>query len=576
MSNTSTVKTLPLVPFKEMPYTRPDMKAIEKGFADALSKFKAAASVKEQIEAIDMVQAINREYSTMSSLASVRHTIDTRDEFYDKENDFYDEAGPLFSKLSNEFGAEMVKSKFRAELEKEFGHQVFDLTDLSLKVFSPEIMDDLMAENKLTSKYSKLIASAQIEFQGEKRTLSQLSPFMQDMDREVRKAAAKAFYGFFEENEAEFDSIYDELVKVRTKIAKKLGYKNFVQLAYDRLGRTEYNAEMVAKYRKQIYEFVVPIAQSLKKRQSKRLKLDKVYYYDTGLKYLTGNAVPQGEPDWIVEQAKKMYNELSPETSEFFKMMTDYGLMDLLSTKGKAGGGYCTGFPLYKVPFIFANFNKTQHDVEVMTHEAGHAFQAYQSRNARLLEYGWPTLEACEIHSMSMEFFTWPWMELFFKHQTDKFKFTHLSGAFEFLPYGATVDEFQHWVYENPEASPAERKAEWHKIELKYNPSIDYADNAYLNRGGFWVKQGHIFASPFYYIDYTLAQVCALQFWVKANADRKTAWEDYLRLCKAGGSLPFLELLKLANLKNPFEEGCIASVTPECEKWLNSIDDSKL
>ncbi|MCL6345186.1 M3 family oligoendopeptidase, partial [Pectobacterium carotovorum subsp. carotovorum] len=222
------------------------------------------------------------------------HTIDTRDEFYDKENDFYDEAGPLFSKLSNEFGAEMVKSKFRAELEKEFGHQVFDLTDLSLKVFSPEIMDDLMAENKLTSKYSKLIASAQIEFQGEKRTLSQLSPFMQDMDREVRKAAAKAFYGFFEENEAEFDSIYDELVKVRTKIAKKLGYKNFVQLAYDRLGRTEYNAEMVAKYRKQIYELVVPISQSLKKRQSKRLKLDKVYYYDTGLKYLTGNAVPQG------------------------------------------------------------------------------------------------------------------------------------------------------------------------------------------------------------------------------------------------------------------------------------------
>ncbi|WP_024468940.1 M3 family oligoendopeptidase, partial [Treponema pedis] len=447
MNNNSSVKSLPLVPFKEMPYTRPDMKAIEKRFEEALKKFKSASSVQTQIEAIDDVQNINREFSTMASLASVRYTIDTRDEFYSKENDFFDETGPLFSKLSNEFSKEMVKSKFRSELEKEFGHQIFDLTELSLKVFSPEIMEELQTENKLTSKYSKLIASAQIEFQGEKRTLSQLAPFMQNMDREVRKAAAKAYYSFFEENEAEFDSIYDELVKIRTKIAHKLGYKNFVQLGYDRLSRTEYNSEMTAKYRKQIYELIVPIAEKLRKRQQKRLKLDTMYYYDSGLNYLTGNAVPQGEPDWIVEQAKKMYAELSPETDEFFTMMTKYGLMDLLSTKGKSSGGYCTGFPMYKVPFIFANFNKTQHDVEVMTHEAGHAFQAYQSRNARLLEYGWPTLEACEIHSMSMEFFTWPWMELFFKHQTEKFKFTHLSGALEFLPYGATVDEFQHWVY---------------------------------------------------------------------------------------------------------------------------------
>lgn len=569
-------KTLPLVPFKDMPYKRIDLKAVETGFRAALQKFNAASSVAEQIEAIDDVQNISREVSTMSSLASVRHTINTEDEFYDKENDFYDEAGPHISKFSNEFSAAMVKSKFRKELEAEFGHQIFDLADLELKVFKPEIVEDLQSENKLVSKYEKLIASAQIEFQGKKYTLAQLAPFMQDTDREVRKAAAAARYGFFAEHETELDEIYDELVKIRTKIACALGYKNFVQLGYDRLGRTEYNAEMTANYRKQIYELIVPISENLRKRQAKRLHLDKMYFYDTGLQYLTGNAVPQGEPDWIVEQAKKMYAELSPETNEFFTMMTEYGLMDLLSTKGKAGGGYCTGFPLYKVPFIFANFNKTQHDVEVMTHEAGHAFQAYESRDARLLEYSWPTLEACEIHSMSMEFFTWPWMELFFKHQTEKFKFTHLSGALEFLPYGAAVDEFQHWVYENPEVSPAERKAQWRAIEKKYRPSLDYAGNDYLERGGFWMQQSHIFSTPFYYIDYTLAQVCALQFWVKSNSDRKTAWKDYLRLCRAGGSRPFLELLKLANLKNPFEEGCIASVAPECENWLDGVDDAKL
>ncbi len=574
MDKTTTVKAL--VNFKDMPYERPDLEKIEKDFHAVLGKFKEAQSFEEQIEAIDEVQNIARSYMTMESLCSVRHTIDTRDEFYDKEQSYFDEIGPAFTKMTSEFGVEMLKSKFRPELEKEFGKHIFDLTELKLKIFSPEIIEDLQEENKLVSKYSKLIASAQIDFQGEKKTLSQLTPLTQDKDREVRKSAAKAYWSFFAENEAELDKIYDDLVKLRTKIAKKLGYKNFVQLGYDRMNRTEYNAEMVANYRKQLYEQVVPIAQKLKARQAKRLKLDKVYYYDTALKYLTGNAVPQGEPEWIIEQAKKMYSELSPETDEFFSMMTKYGLMDLLSTPGKRAGGYCTGFPDYKVPFIFANFNKTQHDVEVMTHEAGHAFQVYQSRNARLLEYVWPTLEACEIHSMSMELLTWPWMELFFKDQTSKFKFTHLSGTLEFLPYGATVDEFQHWVYENPEATPAERKAKWHEIEMKYNPSIDYEDNDYLKRGGFWMKQGHIFQVPFYYIDYTLAQVCALQFWVKANNDRKVAWEDYLRLCRAGGSRPFLELLKLANIKNPFEDGCIESITPECEKFLDSIEDEKL
>lgn len=293
-------KALDLVPFKEMEYKRVDMKAIENRFNSALKKFREANCAEEQIDAIDEVQDIKREYGTMVTLVSVRHSINTSDEFYDKENDFYDEIGHQFSKLSNEFSAEMVNSKFRKELEKEFGYQIFDLIDLDLKVFKPEIMEDLQTENKLVSKYSKLIASAQIEFQGKKYTLSQLSPFMQDTDREVRKSAAKAFYSFFTEKESDLDEIYDGLVKIRTTIAHKLGYKNFVQLGYDRLGRTEYDAEKTALYRKQIYESVVPIVKKLHERQAKRLKLDKMYFYDSGLKYLTGNAVPQGEPDWIV------------------------------------------------------------------------------------------------------------------------------------------------------------------------------------------------------------------------------------------------------------------------------------
>ena len=563
-------------PFSDLPYTRPDMDALKAAFSKAEQQFEAAHSAAEQLTIIDEVQKLKSHYQTMSTLASIRHSIDTRDSFYDGENTFFDEAGPLYIEMTNSFNKKLLASPLRKELEKELGTHIFAMTEMDMKVFDPSIMEDLAEENKLTSSYDKLIASAQIDFDGEKRTLSQLTPFMENKDRMVRKQAAEAYYGFFAEHEAEFDSIYDNLVKVRTRIAKKLGYKNFVQLGYDRLSRTDYNAEMSAAYRSQIYREIVPIAVSLLKRQTKRLGLERMYYYDEALKYTTGNAVPHGDPDWILANAKKMYAELSPETDEFFTFMTSYNMLDVLSKKGKAGGGYCTTIPDYKAPFIFANFNKTQHDVEVMTHEAGHAFQAYQSRNARLLEYVWPTYEACEIHSMSMEFFTWPWMNLFFEEQTDKFRFTHLSGALLFLPYGVTVDEFQHWVYEHPEASPAERKAAWRTIEKKYLPERDYGDNDFLNRGGYWMRQGHIFNTPFYYIDYTLAQVCALQFWAKSLVDRKTAWADYLSLCKAGGKDSFLQLVALANLKNPFEDGCIASVVPACTEWLNSIDDAAL
>ncbi|MEL3905995.1 MAG: M3 family oligoendopeptidase [Treponema sp.] len=562
--------------FNDLPYSRPNMEELKAAFKDAEQQFSAAQSAAEQIAVIDTVQKLKAHYQTMQTLTEIRHTIDTRDAFYDAENTFFDEASPFYAEMVNGFNKKMLASPFRAELEKELGTHIFMLTELEMKVFTPEIMDDLAEENKLTSSYDKLIASAQIEFAGEKRTLVQMQTFMEHTDRSIRKEASEAYYGFFAEHEADFDSIYDKLVKVRTRIAQKLGYKNFVQLGYDRLNRTDYNAQMTAAYRDQIYREIVPIAAGLVKRQAKRLGLERMQYYDEPLKYTTGNAVPHGEPDWIIANAKKMYKELSPETDEFFTFMTSYNMLDVLAKKGKAGGGYCTTIPGYKAPFIFANFNKTQHDVVVMTHEAGHAFQAYQSRNARLLEYVWPTYEACEIHSMSMEFFTWPWMNLFFEEQTEKFQFTHLSGALQFLPYGVTVDEFQHWVYEHPEASPAERKTAWRTIEKKYLPERDYGDNDFLNRGGFWMRQGHIFSVPFYYIDYTLAQVCALQFWVKSLENRQAAWDDYLRLCKAGGQYSFLRLVELAGLKNPFEDGCIASVTPACTQWLNKVNDAAL
>lgn len=565
-----------MVNFNDMEYKRPvldDFKSQMNGF---INQFQTSTTAQEQINIVDKVQQIGRNVSSMMSLCSIRHSINTEDEFYKTEQDFFDENEPLFKESFNEFNKALVTSTFRAELQAEFGEHLFNLIDLELKVFDPKIIDDLVTENKLVTEYNNLIAQAQIEFQGKTLTLSQLTPYKQDTNRQTRKEANAASSKFFSDNLDKFDAIYDNLVKVRDKIAKKLGYQSFVQLGYDRLSRTDYNADSVKSYRQQIIDYIVPLATELKTRQQKRLGLDTLYYYDEALSFNTGNAVPQGEAQWIIEQARNMYSELSPETDEFFTMMNEYGLMDVLSRKGKQAGGYCTTISDYKVPFIFANFNGTQHDVEVMTHEAGHAFQAYLSRDMRLNEYVWPTMEAAEIHSMSMEFFTWDWMNLFFKHQTEKFKFSHLASAIEFLPYGALVDEFQHWVYENVNVTPVERRKKWRELEKKYRPHTNYEDDKLLEDGAYWLRQGHIFSTPFYYIDYTLAQVCALQFWVRLQDDRKTAWQDYLNLCKAGGSRSFLKLLDVANLKNPFEQGFIATIVPKIKSYLDSIDDTKL
>ncbi|MCM8709814.1 M3 family oligoendopeptidase [Clostridium sp. SYSU_GA19001] len=562
--------------FSEFKYLRPDIKKIEAEFNELLNKFDSAVSFEYQNKVLGEINKLRSEFESMAQIVEIRHTIDTTDKYYEEEQNFFDETMPIYQGLISKYYTSLINSKYKAELEKKCGKQLFNIAKLTLKTFKEEIIEDLQIENKLSSEYTKLIASAKIMFEGEERTLSQLTPFTQSVDRTVRKKANEAKTAFMSEHEAEFDKIYDSLVKVRTKIAKKLGYKNFVELGYARMLRADYNADMVSNFRKQVHQYIVPIATELRERQRVRLGLDRLKYYDEKFSFKSGNAKPKGDPQFILNCGKKMYNELSPETKEFFNFMTENELMDLVSKKGKAGGGYCTFISKYKAPFIFSNFNGTSDDVDVLTHEAGHAFQVYSSRNYEIPEYNFPTYEACEIHSMSMEFFTYPWMDLFFKEDTPKYTFSHLSEALLFIPYGVTVDEFQHFVYENPEATIEERKKAWRKIEKKYLPHRDYEENTYLENGGFWHQQSHIFGNPFYYIDYTLAQICAFQFWKKANENREAAWSDYLRLCKAGGSLSFLNLVKLANLISPFEDECIQSVIEHIKRYLHSIDDSKL
>ena len=562
--------------FKDFEYKRPDLDALTASVNKVLEAFDKSESVEDEKQAIYDYNDLISKYYSMHTLASIRASIDTNDTFYDEERNFYDEFGPNVSELENKFQKRLAQSKYRNDLEQEFGYQLFALTDNAVKEFDPSIMDLMKEENRLTTEYSKLLASAQIDFDGKKLSLTEFGKYMIDSDRDVRKNASLAVQGFMGENLDKIDTIYDNLVKVRDKMAKQLGLKDFVELGYIRMNRIGYDRKMVENFRNQIKEHVVPIVSDLKRRQKERIGVDSLKSYDSAFEFNNGNPTPKGSTKEIMAKGAKMYKELSPETDAFYTFMTERDLFDVEAKKGKEGGGYCTYINDYKAPFIFSNFNGTQGDVEILTHEAGHAFQVYSSRDVIIPEYIWPTYEAAEIHSMSMEFFTYPWMELFFEEDTDKFKFSHVSGALEFLPYGVAIDEFQHVVYENPELTPEERRNEWKKIEQKYLPETDYDGIEPLIHGSLWHRQSHVFGLPFYYIDYTLAQVCALQFWKRANEDFDSAWNDYLTICKLGGSLPFGEIVKTGNLLSPFEDGTLESIVSHVKDFLNSIDDKNL
>ncbi|MDI6453297.1 M3 family oligoendopeptidase [Peloplasma aerotolerans] len=561
--------------FNDYKYERPNLDEIKKEIEEQLNLISTDQDLQTEIQAVHKVFAINDKLNTMGTLVSIRNSVDTTDEFYEKEQEFFDENTPHLRQYEHQFNEKILASKNRKELEKEFGELIFLRGELAQKTFKPEIIPEMQKENKLTTEYGKLIASAKIEFQGGTYNLSQMTPFIQDKDRETRHQAQLAVSKFFADNESQFDRIYDDMVKVRHEMAEKLGYENFIQLGYDRFGRTDYTAEDVKNYRDQIYSDIVPLVTELTERKAKRLNIENPKSYDLALSFLSGNPTPKGNREWQVSIAKNMYDEMSPETSEFFNFMLDRELLDLDSKSGKQGGGYCTYIPEYRSPFIFANFNGTSHDVDVLTHEAGHAFQVYQSRD-QIPEYRWPTMEAAEIHSMSMEFLAWPWIDQFFKEDTKKYKFNHLAGAVSFLPYGVLVDEFQHHIYEKPELSPDERKALWRKLEKKYMPFKDYGDDAFMEKGTFWFRQGHIFHAPFYYIDYTLAQICAFQYWIKHQENREEALKSYLNLCRLGGSKSFLGLVEVAKLKNPFIKGTVKEIVKPIRAYLDSVDDTKL
>ena len=563
-----------MIKFKDIPYSRPDVDDIKKDYQKLIEEFKSAASYEEARDVFVRKDALERHLMSVATVAQIRHSIDTRDEFYEGEVLHWNKAFPEIQEYLDQWTRELVSSKFRDDLQAEFGEVVFLNAELALKTFDPSIIPLLQEENDLTMEYEKLLASAQIPFRDKVYTISQITPFKTDADDATRLAAWKAEGKWYKDNQAKLDELYDRLVAIRHEMSQKLGLKDGVELGYYRMTRNCYDRDDIEKFHEAVIKYIVPVADGIRRKQAERLGMQyPLSFADNALMFRSGNPRPAGDADYIVEAARRFYDALSPETSEFFRSMLEGEMMDLLSTEGKEGGGYCTGIDDYKTPFIFANFNGTQGDVEVVTHEAGHAFAEWMNRDRIPYETVWPSMESCEVHSMSMEFFAWKSTEDFFGKDADKFRYSHLADSFMFIPYGTMVDHFQHSVFEHPEMTPAERHAEWKRLLGIYMPWLRLdGDIPFYADGEGWQRQHHIYSLPFYYIDYCLAQTVSLEFWEMTQNDYDDAWKHYMAYTKMGGSEVFTKLLEKAGLASPFEEETIKGVCRKADEWLKAFD----
>lgn len=558
----------PSLRFSQLPYSRPDRSALLASAAAREAAWAAADTADAQLAVLQQWEQERQTYHTHHSIAEVRFHQDTVSPEITAEKEFFDEIEPEVMGAKVRFLEAVTRSPHRPALEAALGAHVFRLWDAELTTFRDEIADDKRAESALSNKYNSTLAGLRIDFNGEQHTLATIRGLFGDADRGVRLGALQAQAAALGSVQEELDDTFDQLTRLRDKMARTLGYESFTPLGYKMLQRTDYTADEVAAFRSAIAETIVPLAQRIRARQAESLGLDDYGFHDEAIRDRRGVPRPQGDHDWMLDRADEMFSAMGEDFGTFFQMMRRRELLDLKSRAGKTGGGFCTSFEDHQIPFIFANFNGSQDDVNVFTHECGHAFQAYTSRTLQPREYLWPTFEACEIHSMGLEFLTYPHMDLFFGDDAERFRTGHLESAITFLPYGAAVDHFQHEVYANPTATPAERAAMWQQQEARYLPWRRYADIPFFEGGRLWQRQRHIYNSPFYYIDYCLAQLCALQLWSRARKDREGTMRLYRELCTLGGSKPFTGLLEAVGLENPFDPAVIARVSDEVAEAL--------
>lgn len=548
-----------------MPYQRVTYEEAERRYQELIREIQAAEDGADCLETLRRRGKL-MEDMTPIELCYVRHDMDVNDAFYAAEQEYYDEIGPKLADLSNQFERALLDSPHRGELEQVLGSQALTMMELAQQGFDSRLIPLAREENEIQSRYNQLSSNATVLWEGKRVKCSLMNPYLESPDRETRRRAALAVSASRQEQRKELEEIYSLLVDNRTRQAKLLGFSGYTELSFRLMCRIGYGRAEVSRFREQVKQEMVPFYVQLEEQRRRRLGLEKLYVYDSSVFFPDGNPKPQGDTETSLKATREMYTRLSPETAEFIAFLLDHHLYDVEIRDGKRGGGYMTFFEKYRAPFIFANFDGTTENAYIMCHEGGHAFQGYLRREEVFRERRSYTSEAAETHAMAMEFFAWPYMELFFGDRAEDYRAMHLEGAVRLIISQCQQDEFQELVYDNPDLTPDERNGLWAKLDRVYWPSRDFAGDQYLLDGCGWQRIPHMFQWPFYAIDYALAQVCALEYLHWMNRDREEAWKSYLDFCLRTGTESFPELVRSAGLDDPFREGTLCKLID----WLRT------
>jgi len=421
-----------------------------------------------------------------------------------------------------------------------------------IELFRPENVPLETEEAKLSQQYQKLAGSLTVIFRGEERTLVQMSRFLEEPDRALRKEAWELVANRRLLESDKFEEIFDKQLKLRQQIARNAGFDNYRDYAFRRLGRFDYTPDDCAKFHDAVANEIMPVVRELQDDRRKKLNVDKLRPWDLAVDPLSRPPLkPFAEVAQMVSRTQNIFNHLDRDLGEGFERMQNLRLLDLANRKGKAPGGYQSTLAEARVPFIFMNAVGLQRDVETILHEAGHAFHALAARDEDLYAYRGAPIEFCEVASMSMELLGNEFLEEFYSGpDANRARRTHLEGIIGIFPWIATVDAFQHWVYTHPGHTRSQRAVAWLELMDRFGGNVDWTgydqSRAYL-----WHRQLHIFLHPFYYIEYGIAQLGALQVWANSKRDKAKALNDYKSSLALGGSKPLPDLFKAAG--SPFD-----------------------
>ena len=534
------------------------MLKIKTSLEETLKKLKVCSIFKEEKELIYEFNKVRDHYLTLYWISYIGYLKNTKDEKYLETEKIMGKYEPIINNLIYDYYKVLSSSKNKDELEHFVGKRTLDIALNQAKLKNDEITLLQTKEKELCSKYQRLIIGRKLEFLGKEINLSSLNIYYNSDNRSLRKEAYDKRFQVLEEVSREIDIIIDELISVRNSIVKTLGFNSYSEMSFVKMNRLGYSKDDLTIFKKEIKKYIVPLLKLLKEQQKERLGLDSLEYYDSNYLFSDGNAKIIGNLNDILNIFKAILQKYSKESYDLLSLMLEEGLIDLDNRENKANGGITTYLPDYKVPLFIKKYMGLESNITSIFHEFGHSTQLYLSRDLLFHENRWPTFDICEIHSTTMEYLMYPFMDLFFGKDDLKYKIKHLTNNLSLMVNMALADDFWSLVYDN-NLDSKERRKKWLELKKKYN--LSSYDNEYFKRGIEYQADTNRIVDPFYSLDYALDNLIALSFYKKEKEDIKEAFDLYIRLCKVGGSLSLKEIINEFNLDNPFEKGALKDMS---------------